>query len=246
MNSCLSGRIVSKKAYSLQNITLTLQPGEHVALVGLNGAGKTTLIRLLLRFYDPTEGRILVDGIDLKEIDLESYYRHIGTLFQTFNKYPLEFKNNITLSNATDTERYNQSLKISGADSVLKTIANDQVFLQPEFENGTDLSGGQWQRVAIARNMYAASDMYILDEPTSAIDAITEQKIFDKLYAELNGKTLVTVSHRFNTVRRAEKIIVLEDGKIVEQGTHEALMKNAGLYYDMFTSQASGYSDANK
>lgn len=143
------------------------EAGGHIALVGLNGAGKTTLIRLLLRFYDPTEGRILVNGTDLREIDLDSYYKHIGTLFQSFNKYPLEFMKNITLfSNDTDTKRYKQALEISGADEVLAGINGEDTYLQPEFIDGTELSGGQWQRVALARNIYAASDVYILDEPT--------------------------------------------------------------------------------
>lgn len=231
------------KRHSIKNVSLTLQPGDHVALVGLNGAGKTTFIRLLLRFYDPTEGRILVNGTDLREIDLDSYYKHIGTLFQSFNKYPLEFMKNITLSNDTDTKRYKQALEISGADEVLAGINGEDTYLQPEFIDGTELSGGQWQRVALARNIYAASDVYILDEPTSAIDALSEQKIFDKLYKELEGKSLITVSHRFNTVRRADEILVLENGRITEQGAHSELMKRKGPYFEMYTAQAEGYND---
>ncbi len=239
----VSFRYPRQKQYSLNNISFKLAPGDHVALVGLNGAGKTTLIRLLLRFYDPTEGQILVNGTDLREIDLQTYYKHIGTLFQSFNKYPLEFKTNITLTDTPNEERYRQSLDIAGADSVLEKIKSEDTFLQPEFTDGTELSGGQWQRVAIARNLYAASDLYILDEPTSAIDALTEQKIFDRLYKELEGKSLLTVSHRFNTVKRAETIVVLSEGKITEQGTHKELMKLKGLYYEMFTAQADGYTD---
>lgn len=232
-----------QKRYSLRHVSFSLEAGGHIALVGLNGAGKTTLIRLLLRFYDPTEGRILVNGTDLREIDLDSYYKHIGTLFQSFNKYPLEFMKNITLSNDTDTKRYKQALEISGADEVLAGINGEDTYLQPEFIDGTELSGGQWQRVALARNIYAASDVYILDEPTSAIDALSEQKIFDKLYKELEGKSLITVSHRFNTVRRADEILVLENGRITEQGAHSELMKRKGLYFEMYTAQAEGYND---
>lgn len=239
----VSFRYPRQKRYSLRHVSFSLDAGGHIALVGLNGAGKTTLIRLLLRFYDPTEGRILVNGTDLREIDLDSYYKHIGTLFQSFNKYPLEFMKNITLSNNTDTKRYKQALEISGADDVLAGIHGEDTYLQPEFSDGTELSGGQWQRVALARNIYAASDVYILDEPTSAIDALSEQKIFDKLYKELEGKSLITVSHRFNTVRRADDIIVLKNGRIVEQGTHTILMRQKGLYYEMFTAQAEGYND---
>lgn len=232
-----------QKNNSLKNISLTITPGDHLALVGLNGAGKTTLIRLLLRFYDPTDGQIMVNGTDLRDIDLQTYYKHIGTLFQSFNRYPLEFKSNITLSDKTDKQRYNQALDISGADEVLRALKSEDTFLRPEFTDGTELSGGQWQRVAIARNLYAANGVYILDEPTSAIDALTEQTIFDKLYKELEGKSLITVSHRFNTVKRADRIVVLKDGAIVEQGTHAALMELGGLYHEMFTAQAKGYND---
>ncbi|NCU29092.1 ABC transporter ATP-binding protein [Candidatus Saccharibacteria bacterium] len=226
---------------SLRNISLTINPGDHLALVGLNGAGKTTFIRLLLRFYDPTKGKILVDGVDIKQIDLDSYYAHIGTLFQSFNRYPLEFKKNITLNKRTNSAKYQQALEISGANSVLKKLASERTFLRPEFRNGADLSGGEWQKVALARNLYAGGDVFILDEPTSAIDSLAEKEIFDKLYKELDGKTLITVSHRFNTVRKASKIIVIEQGKIVEQGTHEELIKTGKLYHEMFTSQAKGY-----
>lgn len=232
-----------QKHYSLRDISLTITPGDHLALVGLNGAGKTTLIRLLLRFYDPTAGSVFVNGTDIRDVDLQTYYQHVGTLFQSFNKYPLEFMKNITLSDESDKKRYKQALDISGADEVLKTIKSQDTFLQPEFSDGTELSGGQWQRVAIARNIYAASDIYILDEPTSAIDALTEQKIFEKLYRELEGKSLITVSHRFNTVRHADTIVVLSEGAVTERGTHTELMKLKGLYYDMFTTQAEGYGD---
>lgn len=231
-----------QKGYSLQDISLTITPGEHLALVGLNGAGKTTLIRLLLRFYDPTEGAIYVNGVDLREIDLDSYYQHVGTLFQVFNRYPLSFEANVTLSNKKSRDKYEHALDVSGADAVLKKLANEHVPLSPDFEHGVDLSGGQWQRVAIARNMYAGGEMFILDEPTSAIDALAEQQIFEKLYRELQGKILITVSHRFNTVRKANTIIVLEQGRIVEKGSHAELMKNTGQYHDMFTTQAEGYA----
>lgn len=228
---------------TLENISLTINPGDHIALVGLNGAGKTTLIRLLLRFYDPTKGKILVNGIDLRQIDLDTYYKHIGTLFQTFNRYPLSFEDNIALESRVDRKRYDQAIDIAGAGTVLRKLKSKDTFLRPEFKDGADLSGGEWQRVAIARNLYAGGDVFILDEPTSAIDALTEKQIFEKLYRELTSKTLITVSHRFNTVRKASTIVVLENGTITEQGQHDELMKKQGLYYEMFNSQAEGYVD---
>lgn len=240
----VSFRYPRQKTYSLTNVSCTISAGDHIALVGENGAGKTTLIRLLLRFYDPTEGRILVNGHDLRDIDLDSYYRHIGTLFQVFNKYPLSFKDNITLESSADDKKYRQSLDIAGAESVLKALASEQVVLSPQFKDGADLSGGQWQRVAIARNLYAASNVYILDEPASAIDALSEQKIFEKLYRELEGKTLITISHRFNTVRQADTIFVLQGGAIVQTGSHSQLMHDqSSLYYQMFIAQAKGYQE---
>lgn len=226
---------------SLDDVSLTIKPGEHIALVGLNGAGKTTLIRLLLRFYDPDKGEILINNVDIRQIDLDSYYAHIGTLFQSFNRYPLEFRNNITLSSKSNSSKYKQALDISGANSVLRKIASEKTFLRPEFKKGADLSGGEWQKVALARNIYAGGDLFILDEPTSAIDSLAEKEIFDKLYKKLEGKSLITVSHRFNTVRKASRIIVLEKGRIIEQGTHNELMQTKGPYRQMFTSQAEGY-----
>lgn len=227
---------------SLENISLKIKQGDHISLVGLNGSGKTTLIRLLLRFYDPTEGQILVNGINLKQIDLDSYYEQIGTLFQNFNHYPLKFKDNIALADKPDEERYREVLDISGADKLLTKIS-ESTYLSPDFENGSDLSGGEWQRVAIARNLYAGKSLFILDEPTSAIDAITEQSIFEKLNSELNKKTLITVSHRFNTVKKSKTIVVLRMGRIVETGTHSQLIKNQGLYKEMYEAQASSYAD---
>lgn len=231
------------KRHSIKNVSLTLQPGDHVALVGLNGAGKTTFIRLLLRFYDPTEGRILVNGVDIKNIDLDSYYIHIGTLFQSFNKYPLSFEDNIVLSGRKKFKKYQQALDISGANAVRGKLRSSRTFLSPEFEDGVDLSGGEWQRVAIARNLYAGGDVFILDEPTSAIDSLTEQDIFEKLYKKFEGRTLITVSHRFNTVRRADRVVVFSNGQIIETGSHTALMRQNGLYHEMFRSQAAGYKE---
>ncbi len=224
----------------LDNVSFTIQPGEHIALVGENGAGKTTLIKLLLRFYDPQKGAIYINGHDIKTINLESYYQQIGTLFQVFTRYPLSFRENITLSQKTDLDHYNRALDISGADSVKGNFPDD-VMLGADFKNGLDLSGGQWQKVAIARNIYTGGWLYILDEPTSAIDALAEQRIFNKLYSELSDKTLITVSHRFNTVRKADRIIVLDQGRVIETGSHDELCAKNTMYKKLFTAQAEGY-----
>lgn len=226
----------------INDVSFTINNGDHIALVGENGAGKTTLIRLLLRFYDPDKGSILINGVDLKDVDLDWYYSKVGSLFQSFNHYPLSYRDNITLTDKVDTHRYEATLELSGADKVLDAIGSDTRMLGQGFQKGADLSGGQWQKVAIARNMYRNADLYILDEPTSAIDAIAEQQIFNKLFKEFSNKTLITVSHRFNTVRKAGTILVLENGKIVEVGSHEELCaQKDSLYYTMFSAQAEGY-----
>lgn len=225
----------------LKNVSFTINPGDQIAIVGSNGSGKTTIIRLLLRFYDPTNGEILVNGTNLREIDIDSYYEHIGTLFQVFNKYPLGFKDNIVVSERPNEAKYQEALNISDGGSVLKKLTSDKVYLRPDFKNGVDLSGGEWQKVAIARNLYAGGSLFILDEPTSSIDSLSEQKIFNKLYKELQDKTLITISHRFNTVKKASKIIVVKSGRIVETGTHDSLVHANGVYREMYDAQAKNF-----
>ena len=225
----------------LNNISFKIDPKEQLAIVGHNGSGKSTLIRLLMRFYDPSEGEILVNGHNLKDIDLDAYYKHIGTLFQEYNKYPLSFKDNIALEKMADKTKFESVLDIADANSVLNKLDDENVFLRPDFEDGVDLSGGEWQKVAIARNLYSGRDVFIMDEPTSSIDSLSEQKIFEKLYKELTGKMLITISHRFNTVKKAKNIIVLEKGRLVERGTHSELMDKDGLYKEMFDAQAEGF-----
>lgn len=231
--------------WSLRNITMTIEKGEDVAIVGHNGAGKSTLIKLLFRFYDPTEGKILVDGVDLRSLDMDQWYQHIGVLFQDFARYYVSLRENIVFGNIEKSEQggIEQALEKSQGNDVLGILPNgyDQI-LGRWFEHGMELSGGQWQKVAIARAMYRDAPILILDEPTSAIDAEAEYEIFRSLKELYQSKNLIFISHRFSTVRMARKIFVLERGRLVEQGTHQELVNNNnGLYASYFKLQKRGY-----
>ncbi len=229
---------------ALDDVSFIIEPGESVALVGHNGAGKSTIIKLLCRFYDVTEGQILINGIDLKDIDLNNWYRFLGTLFQEFMRYNFTVRENITLgSGVNDNEELvRAAAQRAGAAEYIETFPGkyDQQ-LGKQFKDGVDLSGGQWQKLAIARAFYAAPPILILDEPTSSIDAAAEYEIFDNLEKQYHDKTLILVSHRFSTVRNANKIYVMDQGKIVESGTHDQLMTRQGEYARLFTLQAAGY-----
>ncbi len=233
--------------YVLRNLNLTINPGEHLALVGENGAGKTTIIKLMLRLYDVSEGEILVNGINIKELDLNSYWKQIGVLFQDFNKYPFDIQTNIELGrvNKKPTKKeIARAVELANMDPILKKLPKGlQTILDNSFEEGVEPSGGQWQRVALARAFYRNSNILILDEPTAAVDANAEYEIFNNIFAHYGEKTALIISHRFSTVKRASRIVVLQKGKIVEEGTHRDLMKNSKLYAEMFTKQAEGYRD---
>jgi len=227
------------------DLNLTIKAGEHVALVGENGAGKSTLIKLLLRYYIPDSGRILINGINLSDIAIESWYDHIATLFQDFNQYPLPIKENITIGRS-DAKPSDKILHEAADFSGVSEFANNYKYgwdtvLDSSFKKGVEPSGGQWQRVALARAFYRNANIIILDEPTSAIDARAEYHIFNNIFEQYQSKSALIVSHRFSTVRRADRIVVLEKGRIVEQGTHKDLMKQEGMYYDLFSKQAEGY-----
>lgn len=227
----------------LNNISFSINRGENIALVGHNGAGKTTLIKLLLRFYDPTRGEILVDGINLKKIKVEDWYSQIGILFQDFAKYFLTIKENVIFGNVSsqDEKIVIDSLKRARAEELLSLPKGINQILGRWFEDGQEISVGQWQKVAIARALYRNAPILILDEPTANIDPQAEEEIFENLIKIYKEKTLIFISHRFSTVRKANKIFVIDQGKIIEMGNHEELMKNNGLYAQFFKIQQKGY-----
>ena len=233
------------KPVALKKITLTIQPGEHIAIVGPNGAGKTTLIKLLMRFYDPTSGIITINDFDLRDLKRENWYRFVSTLFQQFKQYSLTIKENILLSGHgdIDNEKIIKAAQMSGANEFIEKFPKKyDTQLGREFD-GEELSVGQWQKLALARAFYEEAPVLILDEPTSAIDAEAEAEIFDNLNTVYKDKTVIFISHRFSTVRNADKIIVLKDGQIAEEGTHESLMAQNAIYARMFKKQAKGYID---
>jgi ATP-binding cassette subfamily B protein len=230
----------------LRNVALVLEPGEDLAIVGTNGAGKTTMIKLLLRLYDPSEGRILVDGHDLRGIDLAGWYRQIGALFQDFNRYAsLSVKDNIVMGRVEQKAAkaaLEQAAGQAGADAFIAEYpAGYEQILNRSYKNGIEPSGGQWQRIALARAFYRQANVLILDEPTSAIDAKGEFEVFERIAATQKHKTTIIISHRFSTVRNAHKIVVLEDGTITEQGSHDELVALGGRYAELFELQAAGY-----
>lgn len=230
----------------LKNFNLRIEPGTHIALVGVNGAGKSTLIKLLCRFYDVTDGQILINGIDLRELDFESWYRQIGVLFQQFIQYEqLSVRTNIELGDVESigkNDKVAQAIYKADADDFLSAYTQGlDTILDKSYEGGVNPSVGQWQRIALARAFFRDAPILILDEPTSAIDAMAEYEIFERLYGFSKDKTLLIVSHRFSTVRNAQIIHVLDNGQVIESGTHEALMQLNGQYAQAFEAQAQGY-----
>jgi ATP-binding cassette subfamily B protein/ATP-binding cassette subfamily C protein len=230
----------------LKNISITIQPRQHIAIVGENGAGKSTLIKILTGLYQPTDGRVLVDGMDLKTIDITSWHKQLGVLQQEYLAYGFaSARDNIYFGDVSapySQERLDRALDRAEARTFLEKLPKKlDSYVSPWMEddegtNGTDLSGGQWQRLALARNFYRDSPIIILDEPTSAIDALAESRIFKHLFAD-KKRTVVTISHRLTTIEKADVIYMLQDGKLVESGTHEELVKKHGAYYTMFESQ---------
>lgn len=230
----------------LNGINLTIESGQNVAIVGHNGAGKSTFIKLLFKFYNPTEGRILVDGIDLKKISTDNWYQHLGVILQDYARYFLTLRENVFFGNIThpSDEEIRKSLEKAQAEEIMGAMPKgfDQ-FLGRWFEGGIELSGGQWQKVAIARAIFRDAPILIMDEPTSNIDADSEQKIFTNLQETYKNKSLVFISHRFSTVRTADKIFVFEKGQVSEQGNHKELMKKNGFYAHIFRMQRKGYEE---
>jgi len=234
----------SRKA--LNDVSLQIRPGESLALVGENGSGKTTLIKLLTRLYEPTEGRIFLDGINLQDWDVEALRQRIGVIFQDFGRYQFSVGENIGAGDVRyidDSERWAKAAATGMAAPFIEEMPEGyETQLGRWFKGGRELSGGQWQKIALSRAfMRSDADILVLDEPTAAMDAPSEAAIFDHFRSESHNKMTILISHRFSTVRAADQIIVIHDGKIVERGNHESLLAVGGQYASLFKLQAKGY-----
>ncbi len=229
----------------LDSLNLRIQAGEHVALVGENGEGKTTLVKLLARLYEPTSGKILLDGVDLRDYDLDDLRREVGIIFQDFFRYDFAVRENISVGRvdrAGEDDVLWEAARKSGSDALIRRFpAGLDQMLGRRFDGGIELSGGQWQRLALARAYVGAAQVLILDEPTAALDAVAEAEVFDNFAALMRGRTAVLISHRFSTVRMADRILVLADGKVAEEGTHSGLSVAGGRYARLFELQAANY-----
>jgi ATP-binding cassette subfamily B protein len=233
----------------LKNFNLTLSPGERIALIGENGQGKTTVVKLITRLYDPTEGQILLDGVDLREYSLEDLHRHIGVIFQDFMRFEMTARENIAVglidekgAEGIDQHAIDEAAHKSLADTVVGKLAGgyDQM-LGRRFEGGVELSGGEWQKMALARAYLRDAQLLILDEPTAALDAKSELEVFERFAELTQGKMALLISHRFSTVRMADRIVVLSGGQLIEEGDHQNLMARNGVYAGMFEMQAASY-----
>ncbi len=238
-------RYEGAEQWALRGLNFELHAGEVLALVGENGAGKTTLVKLLARLYDPDEGRILLDGRDLRDYDLDDLRANIGVIFQDFVRYHLTAAENIAMGQIEamgDRARIEEAARRGMADEVVASLGQgyDQV-IGRRFKNGVDLSGGQWQKIAIARAYMRDAQVMILDEPTAALDARSEFEVFERFKELSDNKTAVLISHRFSSVRMADRILVLADGKVEASGTHAQLMSQGGRYAELFELQAAGY-----
>ena len=247
----VSFRYPGAREDSLRHINLTIHAGETVVIVGLNGAGKTTLVKLLTRLYDPTEGRILLDGRDIRDYDVEQLYSLFGIIFQDFGKYAVSAGENIAFGNidqAPDQEKIREAAAQGGADAFIDTLPlrYDTPLMRYFEESGAELSIGQWQKLSIARAFYGDSDILILDEPTASLDPMAEQMIFEQFNTLRQDKTSIFISHRLSSATIADNIIVMEYGQIVERGNHAALMEQKGRYYELFTTQSQRYITAEQ
>jgi ATP-binding cassette subfamily B protein len=229
----------------LNHLNFRLEPGERIALIGQNGQGKTTIVKLLTRLYDPTGGRVLLDGVDLREYDIDDLCREIGVIFQDFMRYEMTAQENIAVGRIEylkDMNRIRDAAEKSLADGVIRRLPRQyRQMLGRRFEGGVDLSGGEWQKLALARAYLREAQVLILDEPTAALDARAEYEVFERFNELTVSKMALFISHRFSTVRMAERIIVLENGCIAEEGSHDRLVARGGTYAEMFELQASSY-----
>src|SRR5579872_41817 len=229
----------------LDRLNFQLRPGERVALIGENGQGKTTIVKLITRLYDPTEGQILLDGVDLREYDLEDLYREIGVIFQDFMRYELTARENIAVGKIEQVGDLhllqNAAFKSLAHEVVEKLPSRYEQMLGRRFEGGVDLSGGEWQKLALARAYLRDAQLLVLDEPTASLDARSECEVFQRFAELTTGKMALFISHRFSTVRMADRIVVLENGRIAEEGSHNELASLGGRYAEMFEMQAASY-----
>jgi ATP-binding cassette subfamily B protein len=243
---CVGFRYPGKKEWALRGLDLFIPRAQSLALVGHNGAGKTTFIKLLTRLYEPTEGRILLDGKDLRAWDLLALRRRIGVVFQDYNQYQLNVRDNVGLGSVEhrdDEPRIHRAVDRGGAEGVVAGLTSGlDTQLGRWFKDGAELSGGQWQKIALSRAfMREEADILVLDEPTAALDAEAEHAVFERFKSLAAGRTSILISHRFPTVRMADKIVVLEGGRILEQGSHADLVAEGGRYAHLFSLQAQGY-----
>jgi ATP-binding cassette subfamily B protein len=238
-------RYPGAERWAVRNLSFTLKAGEVLALVGENGAGKTTLVKLLSRLYDPDEGRILLDGRDLREYDLFDLRSNIGVIFQDFVRFHLSAGDNIAVGRIEargDRARIEEAARRALADEVISKLpAGYEQVIGKRFRTGVELSGGEWQKIAIARAYMRDAQVLILDEPTAALDARAEYQVFQRFKELSLGKTAVLISHRFSSVRMADRIVVLADGRVEDIGTHEELLERGGRYKELFELQAAGY-----
>ncbi len=229
----------------LKNFDFHLRPGERVALIGENGQGKTTIVKLITRLYDPTEGQILIDGVDLRDYDMEDLCHEIGVIFQDFMRYEMTARDNIAVGRIEERDRLDRiqdAAQMSLADEVIERLDGKyEQQLGRRFEGGVDLSGGEWQRMALARAYLRDAQLLILDEPTAALDARSEQEVFQRFAELTKGKMALLISHRFSTVKMTDRIVVLSHGVLTEEGTHDELIRQGGLYAEMFEMQAASY-----
>ena len=229
----------------LSGVSFKLTPGERIALVGENGQGKTTIVKLLTRLYDPTAGQILLDGVDLREYDQEDLWREIGVIFQDFMRYDLTATENIAVGRIEEKDnifRIRSAAQKSLAEEVIRKLPKGyEQQLGCRFDGGTDLSGGEWQKLALARAYLREAQVLILDEPTASLDARSEHQVFERFAELTRGKMAMLISHRFSTVRMADRILVLQGGRIAEEGPHDQLMQSGGRYAEMFELQAASY-----
>src|SRR3954469_157972 len=254
-------RYPGSERWAIRHVDLTISPGERIALVGENGAGKTTITKLLARLYEPTEGRILLDGVDLRDYDLASLREAIGVIFQDFVRYDMRFDENVGVGEIAGVSGYLAEVRDAPREAVIappdavvdaseRSLASTLLprfetgyrqMLGRRFEDGVDLSGGEWQKIALARAYMREAQLLILDEPTAALDARAEYEVFVRFNELMAGRMAVVISHRFSTVRMADRIVVLGEGRVLEEGTHDALLARGGLYAELFEMQAAGY-----